>query len=64
MHGPAISDPSKIEEREIPSIDVEAYKAAGWVFGGAEKDVSVAGEAKADAEAVPAEKPKRKASKK
>lgn len=33
MFGPKISDPSKMDSREIPEIDVQAYKAAGWSVG-------------------------------
>ena len=33
MHGPGISDPSKIVEREVPENDVRAYKAAGYKVG-------------------------------
>jgi hypothetical protein len=34
MNGPGISNPNEIVEREVPLVDVEAYKAAGYVAGG------------------------------
>lgn len=37
MHGPSLSDPSKIVEREIVEVDVQAYRAAGYVEGGLPK---------------------------
>jgi hypothetical protein len=33
MHGPSISDPSRIVNRDVPVRDVEAYKAVGYVKG-------------------------------
>lgn len=33
MYGPSISDPSKTVNRDVPECDVQAYKAAGYVFG-------------------------------
>lgn len=32
MFGPSLSDPSKMVERDVPEIDVQAYKAAGYVI--------------------------------
>ena len=34
MHGPGISNPDKIVEREVPLADVNAYARAGYVEGG------------------------------
>jgi hypothetical protein len=34
MHGPGISNPNKIVEREVPLADVNAYARAGYVEGG------------------------------
>jgi len=64
MHGPGISDPTRTDEREIPEIDVEAYKAIGWTFGAAPKapkPVEAKVEAKADER--PKAQPKGKAKK-
>lgn len=33
MHGPGISDPSKIVERDVPENDVVAYQQAGYTKG-------------------------------
>ena len=33
MHGPSISDPSKMVNRDVPECDVVAYQAAGYVEG-------------------------------
>lgn len=50
MHGPSISDPSKIVERDVPENDVVAYQQAGYVVGGLPKEKKAAEEAKAEAE--------------
>ena len=41
MYGPQISDPTKLEEREVPVDDIQAYKALGWVEGAMPKDAKV-----------------------
>lgn len=33
MHGPGISNPAEIVEREVPLADVNAYRAVGYVTG-------------------------------
>jgi hypothetical protein len=42
MHGPGISNPAEIVEREVPECDVQAYKAAGYVEGGLPKEEAAA----------------------
>lgn len=37
MFGPSISDPSKIVNRQVPEVDVQAYKAAGYQLGSVEE---------------------------
>ena len=39
MYGPGISDPSKTVNRDVPVCDIQAYKAAGYVFGSIEEVV-------------------------
>lgn len=34
MHGPSFDGSGKMVEREVPSADVKAYEAAGYVKGG------------------------------
>lgn len=58
MHGPSISDPTRIDERAIPENDVLAYQAAGWVVGGKPEDKT-----EAEAETKPAAKTAPKAAK-
>lgn len=33
MFGPSISDPSKIVNRDVPEVDIQAYVAAGYQKG-------------------------------
>lgn len=33
MFGPSISDPSKIVNRDVPEVDIQAYTAAGYKKG-------------------------------
>jgi len=33
MHGPSFDGSGKMVEREVPAVDVKAYKAAGYVEG-------------------------------
>lgn len=53
MHGPGISNPEEIVEREVPQCDVQAYVAIGYKMGGLPKKV--------EAEAPEAPQPKTKA---
>lgn len=39
MYGPAISDPSKTVNRDVPVCDIQAYKAAGYVIGSIVEEV-------------------------
>jgi len=48
MYGPMISDPSKLEERQVPEADVQAYVAMGWQAGALPKG------AKAEDSVIPA----------
>ena len=53
MHGPSISDPAKIVNRDVPECDVQAYTNAGYKRGSLEK----APEVEAVPEPVEVEKP-------
>jgi len=37
MHGPSFDGSGKMVEREVPAVDVKAYKAVGYVEGGLPK---------------------------
>ena len=48
MHGPSISDPSKMVNRDVPECDIVAYQAAGYVEGVLPKDETPEPETKAE----------------
>lgn len=67
MHGPGISNPAIIVEREVPVCDIQAYKAAGYVEGpNLNKEFATLGvtyteeDAAAQVADEPAPKPKRR----
>jgi len=64
MHGPGISNPDEMVERDVPQCDVQAYRAAGYVEGGLPTDFGVKEDTNQDVPAVSAPatraKPKKK----
>ena len=62
MHGPSISDPSKIVNRDVHQRDVQAYKAAGYKEGSIQEIVYTEAQAIVhnDGEDVNGKKPKKK----
>jgi hypothetical protein len=50
MHGPSISDPSKMVNRDVPECDVVAYQAAGYVEGSLPKEEAEQAEPETKAE--------------
>lgn len=41
MFGPSISDPSKIVNRDVPEVDIQAYVAAGYQKGSVPEEAKV-----------------------
>jgi len=63
MHGPSISNPDEMVERDVPQCDVQAYRAAGYVEGGLPTDFGVKEDTNEDVPAVVETKAKPKGKK-
>lgn len=58
MHGPSISDPSKIVNRDVPEADVTAYRAAGYRDGYL-REAADSGDAVSEVEATTVARPRK-----